>query len=143
MNERMESPILSGCSVLPPMESTNSSDSRQPDQVDQGTTKQTKGKATRHKTADRFAVLNNFVDFTLAGLTRNEIAVWLVLYRDTKNGTARTSQADLARRTRVSDRTVRRAINRLKELKLLKVVYRGGVRRGASVYRVHALPPDG
>ena len=44
-----------------------------------------KGKA---KAGERFAVLNNFIDFTLADLTRGEIAVWLVLYRDTRDGTA-------------------------------------------------------
>jgi hypothetical protein len=70
-----------------------------------------KGKPAGGKTRDRFAVLNAFVDFTLAELTRNEIAVWLVLYRDTKpDGTARTSQADLARRAGTSDRSIRRAL---------------------------------
>ena len=39
------------------------------------------------KAGERFAVLNAFVDFSLADLTRAEIAVWLVLYRDTGNGT--------------------------------------------------------
>ncbi len=76
----------------------------------QGDQDKAKGKPARRRTGDRFAVLNAFVDFTLAGLTRNEIAVWLVLYRDTKpDGTARTSQVDMARRVGKSDRTVRRA----------------------------------
>jgi hypothetical protein len=102
-----------------------------------------KGKPSRRKTGDRFAMLNVFVDFTLAGLTRNELAVWLVLYRDTKDGTARTSQADLARRAGTSDRTVRRVIAGLEAVGLLKVVYRGGFRRGLSNYRVCALRTDG
>jgi hypothetical protein len=103
-----------------------------------------KGKPARRKTADRLAVLNVFVGFTIAGLTRNEIAVWLVLWRDTKpNGTARTSQADLARRAGTSDRTIRRALDRLTRRGLLKVTYRGGIGRGASAYRVCPLPPDG
>jgi hypothetical protein len=102
-----------------------------------------KGNPARRKAADRFAVLNAFVDFTLAGLTRNEMAVWLMLYRDTKpDGTARTSQADMARRVGTSDRTVRRALDGLKRRGLLKVTYRGGIGRGASVYRVRPLPPD-
>ena len=88
-------------------------------------------------------MLNAFVDFTLAGLTRNEMAVWLVLYRDTKpNGTARTSQADLARRAGVSDRTVRNALGRLAKKGLVRTVYRGGIGRGASAYRVYAVPPN-
>lgn len=109
----------------------------------QGHNGKAKGKPARRK-GDRFAVLNAFVDCTLAGLTRNEIAVWLVLYRDTKpDGTARTSQADLARRAGTSDRTVRRALDGLGRWGLLKVKYRGGIGRGASVYRVRPLPPDG
>lgn len=72
----------------------------------------------------------------------NEIAVWLVLYRDTKqDGTARTSQADMARRVGTSDRTVRRALDKLERRGLLKVTYRGGIGRGPSAYRVRPLPP--
>src|SRR4051812_26860797 len=51
------------------------------------------------KAGERFPVLNTFVDFALSQLSRREIAVWLVLYRDTRDGTARTSYDDLARRT--------------------------------------------
>jgi predicted DNA-binding transcriptional regulator len=101
-----------------------------------------KGKAGGRRAGERFATLNAFVDFTLAELPRNEIAVWLILYRDTKNGTARTSQADLGRRAGVSDRTVRRAIDRLRRRGLLKVTYRGGIGRGASTYRVRPLIPE-
>jgi hypothetical protein len=102
-----------------------------------------KGKPARRKTGNRFAVLNAFVDFTMQGLTRNEIAVWLVLYRDTKaDGTARTSQADMARRAGMGRRTVVRAIARLEWRGLLKRVYRGSIHRGMSVYRIRALPPD-
>lgn len=104
----------------------------------------TKGKADRRRTAGRFATINAFVDFTLAGLNRPAVAVWLILWRDTKrDGTARTSQADLARRAGVSDRTVRRAIESLQRRGLLRVAYRGGIGRGASAYRVRPLPPDG
>jgi hypothetical protein len=103
-----------------------------------------KRKAGRRKTGDRFAVLNAFVDFTLAGLTRNEIAVWLVLYRDTQpDGTARTSQADLARRAGTSDRTVRNVLRGLTGKGLVRIVYRGGIGRGPSRYRIRPLPPDG
>ena len=142
MNTRpTDPPILPGCTVLPPMEPPNGSQRRH--QADQGTEDRAKRKPARSKTGDRFAVLNTFVDFTLGGLTRNEIAVWLVLYRDTKDGTARTSQADLARRVGTSDRTIRRALDGLKHRGLLEVTYRGGIGRGASVYRVRSLPPDG
>jgi hypothetical protein len=95
------------------------------------------------KAGERFAVLNAFVDFALAELSRREIAVWLVLYRDTRDGTARTSYDDLARRAGLNRRNVGRALRRLELLRLLKVVHRGGLGRGVSRYRVRGLPKDG
>jgi hypothetical protein len=78
-----------------------------------------KGKPTG-KAGERFAVLNAFVDFSVADLSRAEIAVWLVLYRDTRDGTARTSYDDLARRAGLNRRNVGRALRRLEESGLLK-----------------------
>ncbi len=97
----------------------------------------------RAKTGERFAVLNAFVDFALADLSRAEIAIWLVLYRDTKDGTARTSYDDLARRAGLNRRNVGRALRRLERRGLVKAVHRGGLGRGVSRYRVSGLPKDG
>src|SRR5262245_10511858 len=57
----------------------------------------------------RFPVLNAFVDVTMRRLTGSEVAVWLILFRDTKadTGTSRTGQQDIARRAGVNARTVR------------------------------------
>jgi predicted transcriptional regulator len=93
-------------------------------------------------TRERFAVLNAFIDCAMCGLGRNDVTVWLVLYRDTRDGTACTSQADIARRAGVAERTVRRTIGRLKRCGLVSVVYRGGIRRGPSSYRVHPVPRE-
>jgi hypothetical protein len=101
------------------------------------------GDRAKGKVGERFRVLNSFVDFALAELTRAEIAVWLVLYRDTRDRTARTSYDDLARRTGLNRRSVGRAVGALVTRRLLKVVHRGGLRRGASRYRVRGLPRDG
>ena len=100
-----------------------------------------RGKA-KGKMGERFAVLNTFVDFALAHLNRAEIAVWLILYRDTRDGTARTSYDDLARRAGCNRRNVGRALRRLECCGLLNVVHRGGLRRGASRYRVRGMPKD-
>ncbi len=138
MSTTTQPPILEGCAVLSPMRRRNGSPCRH-----QGDTSKAKGKPSRRRnTADRFAVLNAFVDFTAGALSRNEILVWLVLYRDTRNDTARTSQADLARRAGISDRSVRRALKGLQGRRLLKVTYRGGIGRGASAYRIYPLPPE-
>ena len=86
----------------------------------------------------RFAVLNDFVDFALADLTGAEAKVWLILFRDTKaaTGTARTGQADIARRAGLSPRGVRKALDKLQAKGLAKLVRRGRLNKGPSVYRV-------
>lgn len=98
-----------------------------------------KGKTAGRQAGDRFATLNAFIDFTAGTLNRADLLVWLTLYRDTRDGTAATSQADIARRCGLSDRTVRRALDRLENAGLVKVVFRGGLRRGCSRYRVLPL----
>ena len=91
------------------------------------------------ETGERFTTINAFVDFTLAGLTRNEAAVWLVLWRDTKDGTARTAQSDIACRAGINRRTVIRVLGKLESTGLLRTVHRGGFNRGMNVYRVLPL----
>lgn len=103
-------------------------------------TKRAKGGAPGR--GERFAVLNTFTDFTLCGLTGAEVKVWLILFRDTKKtGTARTGQADIARRAGIDVRTVRRTLAKLERAGLLKVVRRGKLNGGPSVYRVFPTPP--
>ena len=93
---------------------------------------------TSPKRKDRFAEINAFADVSMRELTRAEIAVWLLLWRDTKpNGLAKTSQVDLARRGGLSDRAVRSAITKLRKLGLLNVVAKGRTGR-ASTYRVRS-----
>jgi hypothetical protein len=102
-----------------------------------------KPSSSNNETGDRFILLNRFVDFSLAKLRRAELAVWFVLYRDTRDSTARTSYDDIARRAGCNRRSVGRAIRRLEAQGLLVVVHKGGLGRGASRYRIHGLPPTG
>jgi DNA-binding transcriptional ArsR family regulator len=111
------------------------------DEPTNGTRTRAKGPGKNHQAKDRFRSLNDFCDVTLCELSRNEIAVWLLLWRDERDGTTRTSQADLAKRAGVSDRTIRRTLASLERRGLLKVSFRGGIRRGCSVYRIRPLPP--
>lgn len=117
--------------------STNGANGRAPAER-----RKAKGPAAGRSTGDRFRVLNAFVDCTLAGLSRNEIAVWLILFRDERNGAARTGQNDLARRAGISARSVRRGLEGLRQRGLVQRVYQGGVGRGVSVYRIRAVPPQ-
>lgn len=120
--------VLKGAATLPPMEPTQPT-RQEPMPRKRGT------KATQK----RFEVLNTFVDNSLAGLSRIELATWLCLYRDTRNGTACTSQCDIARRAGCSVRAVQLAIARMRKRGLLVLVYRGGLNRGPSRYRVDSL----
>lgn len=124
-------PILTGASVLPPMEPRP--------KIAANDSKATKASEPKRKTADRFGVLNAFVDTSLVELSRSEIAVWLVLYRDTRNGTVRSDQRNIARRAGVSQRGVVTATKKLIDAGLLAVVFQGGLNRGASRYRVCPL----
>ncbi len=119
--------------ILPP-DATFRTDEEEPAR----TTPPTKPKR-RSGRGERFAVLNAFTDCALADLTGAEAKVWLILFRDTKatTGTARTGQADIARRAGLEPRTVRRALASLEAKGMVRVVHRGRLNAGPSVYRVH------
>jgi len=94
-------------------------------------------KTTKRTARLRFELLNAFVDSGMADLSRAELAVWLILYRDTKrDGTARASLDDLARRGGMNRQTASRAVGRLARRNMLQVIRRGGLNCGPSTYRV-------
>ena len=127
-------PVLPGCSVLPPLEPPR------PRQATSTTTNKGTGKPKRTAaTSNRFGELNAFVDCSMAGLSRAEALTWLVLWRDTKNGTARTSAADIARRIGASRKAVTNALPVLRKRGLLRLVHQGGLTGGVSVYHVEPL----
>ena len=130
-----EPPILEGCAVLPPMHQGNGSPRRH-----QGDTAKAKGKPGLRNTADRFAVLNAFVDAGMIGLSRVEIGTWLTLYRDTRNGTACTSMESIAARIGCTRRAVMNAVQHLRRRGLLIQVFKGSNLRGSSRYRVWPTP---
>jgi len=99
----------------------------------------------RGRPGKRWEALNAFVDFALAKLTGAETKVWLILFRDTKaeTGTARTGQADIARRTGLSGRGVKKTVRSLQAKGFLEVVRRGRLHAGPSIYRVHPTGSHG
>jgi DNA-binding transcriptional ArsR family regulator len=113
-----------------------------PQRDGRGSKSKPKGPARRRAIGERFAMINAFVDGAMAGLSRAELAVWLTLWRDTRNGFARTGRADLARRCGVDRRTVTRAIARLTELGLIRRVRRGSQGAGIAVYAVVGKPDN-
>jgi hypothetical protein len=124
-------PVLMGCDMLTPVD-----DAPEPQQEPNATGTGKTGGEKKKAAGDRFGVLNGFVDCSIPGLSRAELATWFILFRDTRNGTAATSQADIARRAGCSVKSVKNAIKKLANRGLLVVVYRGGLNRGLSRYRV-------
>lgn len=110
-----------------------------PDDDEGAATPAPTAKPKRRSRSERFAALNVFADFGLAGLTGAETKVWLILFRDTRaaTGTARTGQADIARRAGLSRRGVQVALDKLTAKGLVAIVRRGRLNAGPSTYRVH------
>ena len=105
--------------------------------MSEGSNPPARRKTTKRASRLRFELLNGFVDSGMADLSRAELAVWLILYRDTKpGGTARASLGDIARRAGIDRQTASRAFGKLTRRKMLQVLRRGGLNRGPSEYRV-------
>jgi hypothetical protein len=90
----------------------------------------------RKAAADRFGILNAFVDATMRDLTPSEKLVWFVLFRDVRDGVAKAAQSDIATRSGLTQSTVSLAIRRLVKRGLLRIVHQGGFRKGLSTYRI-------
>lgn len=87
----------------------------------------------------RWQTLNEFIDITLRDLTPRQVAVWLTLFRDCRNGVATVSQAYIAERCGLRRPTVSTTISTLEQLGLVTTIHCGGVGRGLSKYRVHSM----
>ena len=118
-------PVLPGCSVLPPMEPPR------PRPASTANGKRGEKPKRTAVTSNRFGELNAFVDCSMADLSRAEALTWFVLWRDTKNGTVRTSAADIARRIGASRKAVTNALAVLRKRGLLRLVHQGGADRGS------------
>jgi len=91
----------------------------------------------------RWQELNNFIDVTMRELNRRQLAVWLTLFRDCRQGIATTSQADIARRCGLRRPTVSTTIGELETLGLIQTIHQGGINRGMSRYRVLSIIKHG
>ncbi len=148
---------LPGCSTLPPMDGPSTclrpagtaqnaregrdigAESATPAKADRKTAQ---GRKRAQASGKRWRMLNEFIDAGGADLRPNDWRVWLVLFRDAKGDTARTSQKYVAKRLNLDRKTVGRAVKRLQTAGLLDVLHRGGFRRGPSTYRLRPMPAD-
>jgi biotin operon repressor len=149
---------LPGCSTLPPMDSASpggfavASDPQSPREgrnpgaksatPAKADPKTAQGRKLAQASGKRWRMLNAFIDAGGADLRPNDWRLWLVLFRDAKGDTARTSQKYVARRLNLDRKTVGRAVKRLQAAGLLDVLHRGGFRRAPSTYRLRPTPAD-
>jgi hypothetical protein len=84
----------------------------------------------------RWALLNGIVDGKLRELGDAETRVWLVLYRDERDGLARTGMTDIARRAGLSRRGVVKAVKGLKARGIIEVTARGTIAGMPNTYRL-------
>jgi hypothetical protein len=98
---------------------------------------------SRKVSARRFELLNAFWDEgTARTLTRTEAMVWLALYRHARpDRSVCVSHQTLAKMIGSRRETAYRAVCRLKNKRLLKLVRRGGPNAGPNVYRLRPYDP--
>ena len=82
----------------------------------------------------KIKVLNQLIDYSGPELDHVAFRVWVTLFRHERDGLVTRSHGLLAKDMSVSARTVQRAIGRLIEKKLVRVVQRGGLHVGPSTY---------
>lgn len=92
--------------------------------------------ARHRQAANRFGMLNTFVDSGMSGLSFLEALTWLVLFRDARGDIATTSAEYIARRAGASRQGVTKALAVLKAKGFVKVERHGGLNRGANTYRI-------
>lgn len=92
----------------------------------------------------KIKLLNRFVDETLIGLEPLTALLWVVLYREARNGIAEISHGQLAKIMNVSARSICRHIDVLIANKLLRKLKTGGYGRGCNKYQlgITSLPKD-
>ena len=82
----------------------------------------------------KIKALNQLIDYSGPELDHVEFRIWMILLRHATDGIVTRSHGLLAKDMSVSARTVQRAIGRLIEKKLVRVVQRGGLHVGPSTY---------
>ena len=138
---------LNGASVMPPMSTPQPTPQPTPQVTPEKpvTPDRTNGsrRSKPKRSGQRFKMLNDFVDITMQQLSPRQAAVWLCLFRDSRNGTATAAQSYIAQRCGLKRPTVSTTVGELEALGLVVIVHRGGMNRGISRYRVCAISSTG
>ena len=132
---------LHGATVLPPMSTPRAAaieaiDTKQ--KSDNSKTRKSSNSQASKNAGNRWQTLNEFVDVTLKHLRPAEAKVWMVLFRDSRNGLSKVAQTHIAERCGIARESVSRAIKELERKNLVKTVRHGGVNRGLSWYQLRS-----
>lgn len=106
------------------------------DQAETMAKKRAAKKTTSTAKGDRWAMLNSVADVAIRDLTGAETKIWLILFRDVRNGLARTSMADIARRAGLEPRSAKRAMRSLEARRLVKIVAHGTIDGKPNTYQL-------
>lgn len=97
-------------------------------------------KGKKRKAGERFATLNAFTDATMRTLTPAQIAVWVILFRNERNGTTSRSVRQIATDGGLSLSGAHQSLASLIEAGLVEILQRARHRDEATTYRIHATP---
>ena len=122
---------LPGCEVI-----------RSPPAADPPPVRVTPVRKKPNAVVEKIAAANLFLDRS-AQPSPAAALVWLLLWRDERGGTARTAVSDLARRSGLSARTVKRSLGALRRRGLVETVRHGSPSAGPTVYRLRPTRAKG
>ena len=131
---------LQGAAVLPPMSAAPVAEMNTTDadrKLVNPRSKTTK-RSSPKEVGNRWQMLNEFIDVTLRDLRPAEAKVWMVLFRDSRNGISKVAQTHIAERCGITRESVSRAIKELEQRELVRTVRHGGVNRGLSWYQLRS-----
>jgi hypothetical protein len=98
------------------------------------------GDKPQPRKGDRWATLNSFVDVIAPRLTLAERAVWLVMFRYSRNGVCDTSERAIATQAAIDKASAGRALRRLVELRLVWALFKSNRKGTSSRYGIHPQP---
>jgi hypothetical protein len=90
----------------------------------------------------RWQTFNTFIDAVARNLSPVDIAVWMILFRDCRNGTVEASNRDIVRRSGCSLRAVVDAMKRLRAAGLIDAVRLSRHKGEPSLYALNTSPDD-
>ena len=99
-----------------------------------------KGLARTANNVTRWATLNQFVDLVAPVIAKNEVLVWLLLFRHSRNGTVETSERRIASALRLTRTSAGRALRGLTAGGFVWPMYRSSSKGACSKYGLHSNP---